>query len=158
MEGQITKANKQDLQEIIYLQRQAFQKIAIQEDNFYITPLTQTLEDIEIEFERRLFLKYTINDKIVGSVRAHLQDNVCHIGRLVVLPEFQNKGIGKRLLQEIENLFANCEKFVLFTGLKHGALGFYIKFGYTVTSMEEFNGIPIACLEKKNIKQLNVQS
>jgi ribosomal protein S18 acetylase RimI-like enzyme len=54
---------------------------------------------------------------IVGSVRAYQKDDTCYIGRLVVLPEYQNQGIGKALMREIENQYKNMVKrYALFTG------------------------------------------
>ena len=60
------------------------------------------------------------NDKediIVGSVRAYEKTDTCYIGKLIVLPEYQNKGIGKALMREIENEYKNIVKrYELFTG------------------------------------------
>ena len=65
-----------------------------------------------------VILKYT-NDKnqIVGSIRAYLDElNICHVGKLIVSPDCQNHGIGRRLMFEIESYFHQCKKFTLFTG------------------------------------------
>ena len=37
------------------------------------------------------------------------------MGRLIVLPKYQGKGIGGALLQEIEKYFPEANRFVLFT-------------------------------------------
>jgi len=71
MEGIIEKALKEDLPDILNLQKKAFEKVAMEENNFNILPMTQTLESITEEYEKRLFLKYTLEGKIIGSVRAH---------------------------------------------------------------------------------------
>jgi len=55
---------------------------------------------------------------IVGSVRAHRDGDTCHIGKLVVLPEYQNQGIGKALMYAIENHYKSIvRRYELFTGM-----------------------------------------
>ena len=43
-------------------------------------------------------------------------NDVCHVGKLVVHPGYQNQGIGKALMYEIEKYFPACRKLVVFTG------------------------------------------
>ncbi|WP_354003109.1 GNAT family N-acetyltransferase [Coprobacter tertius] len=38
------------------------------------------------------------------------------IGKLIVHTDYQNKGIGKALMIEIEKKFSSCSKYLLFTG------------------------------------------
>ncbi len=86
--------------------------------DFNIPPLVQTLKDINNDFKHQIFLKATINGKIIGSVRAFTEEETCCVGRLIVHPDFQNQGIGTKLLNEIESLFRTCRRFELFTGRK----------------------------------------
>ncbi len=83
-----------------------------------LPPLLQSIEEIQNEYQQSIILKYILEDnKIIGSVRGFLDnDNFCHIGKLIVYPDFQNQGIGKILMYEIEKYFLSCEKFILFTG------------------------------------------
>jgi len=60
MEGIIEKALKEDLPDILNLQKKAFEKVAMEENNFNILPMTQTLESITEEYEKRLFFKVYI--------------------------------------------------------------------------------------------------
>jgi ribosomal protein S18 acetylase RimI-like enzyme len=67
----------------------------------------------------------------VGSVRAYEQDGTCHIGRLIVHPAHQNRGLGTRLLREVEAAFPDAERYALFTGHKSERnLYLYGKLGY----------------------------
>ena len=136
--GQIQKVKKKDLEEVLALQKLAYQSEAELNNDFNIPPLTQTLEEIRAEFERAMFLKVTDGGKIIGSVRAHEEDGTCHIGRLIVHPDFQNRGIGSRLLRAIEGKFAP-KRFELFTG-EHSERNLYLykKFGY-----REFKRVPL---------------
>ena len=52
---------------------------------------------------------------LIGSVRGYIRDETCYIGRLIVQPEFQNQGIGTRLVDAIENHFKGMPRFEIFT-------------------------------------------
>lgn len=52
---------------------------------------------------KNTILKFTENDKIIGSVLLVEKGNQLYLGMLTVSPELQNSGIGKKLLAEAEN-------------------------------------------------------
>ena len=52
---------------------------------------------------KNTILKYTENDKIIGSVLLVEKEQQLYLGMLTVSPELQNSGIGKKLLAEAEN-------------------------------------------------------
>ena len=52
---------------------------------------------------KNTILKYTENDKIIGSVLLVEKKHQLYLGMLTVSPELQNSGIGKKLLAEAEN-------------------------------------------------------
>jgi ribosomal protein S18 acetylase RimI-like enzyme len=52
---------------------------------------------------KNTILKYTENDKIIGSVLLVEKEHQLYLGMLTVSPELQNSGIGKKLLTEAEN-------------------------------------------------------
>ena len=127
----ITEAVPEDVEEILALQKSAFRGEAVIYGEFGIPPLTQTLAEIEAEFSQRLFLKAVTDDRIVGSARAHMDGDACHIGRVVVLPDYQGRGIGTRLMGEIESRFPEARRYVVFTGhLSERNLYLYAKLGY----------------------------
>lgn len=127
----IEKALESDLVEILDLQKNAFISEAKINNDYTILPLTQTMESIVNEFENSVFLKATIDNIIVGSVRAYEKDGVNNIGRLIVHPNFENKGIGTKLMVYIEELFKYCTKYEVFTGEKSiKNLYLYNKLGY----------------------------
>lgn len=51
---------------------------------------------------KNTFLKYTENDKIIGSVLLIEKEHQLYVGMLTVSPELQNSGIGKKMLAEAE--------------------------------------------------------
>jgi ribosomal protein S18 acetylase RimI-like enzyme len=70
--------------------------------------------------------------RLVGSVRARVDGDTCHIGRLVVVPDLQGRGIGRRLMAEVERRHAaRVARFALFTGERSAAnLRLYHRLGY----------------------------
>jgi len=130
----IADATPEDAEAILALQRVAYQQEAVLHDDFNIPPLTETLQDIRSAFVSHVFLKALLGDVIIGSVRGNCDAGTCHIGRLIVHPDFQGKGIGTRLLSGIENRFPDAVRFELFTGHKsRDNLRFYAKRGYVET-------------------------
>lgn len=147
---QIETADNNDAAEILLLQKEAFQSEAKAYNDFEIPPLTETIEELKQLFKNHIFLKATVDGKIVGSVRASLNNGTCHIGRLVVDPKFQNQGIGKKLLSEIERKCAACKRFELFTGIKSAKnIHLYEKAGYRAFKTEAVSGkLSLICFEK----------
>jgi len=115
----ISKATKEDLEQILELQKDCYLIEATLHNDFTISPLHQTLENVTEEFSSGFtFLKMLHGKKIIGSVRAYEENQTCYIGKLIVDAEYQNKGLGQMLLTAIENEFSECDRYELFTGYK----------------------------------------
>jgi len=112
----VSRANIDDLEEILTLQKLAFISEAELYNDYNIEPLKQTIASIREDFQIHIFLKAVCNNKIIGSVKGRETLEYCWIGKLIVHPEFQNKGIGRRLMHEIEGLFPDTTQFQLYTG------------------------------------------
>jgi len=145
----ILHANTSDAQDILALQKLAYQTEAAIYDDYGIPPLTQTLENLLAQFSDHTFLKAVINVCLVGSVRARCQENTCYIGRLIVHPDFQNQGIGSRLLENIETRLP-ADRYELFTGSKSERnLYLYKKHGYSqFRTQAETDKVNIIFLQK----------
>ena len=100
----ILKAEFVDAEEILAIQKLAYQKEAARYNNYSIPPLTQTLSELKEECRLKLILKATFKNRIVGTVRAYEEKGTCKIGRLAVHPKAQNQGIGTALMQTIESI------------------------------------------------------
>jgi ribosomal protein S18 acetylase RimI-like enzyme len=148
---EIERAMISDAEEILVLQKLAYRSEAEIYNDFNIPPLVQTLESIEKDFENQYFLKAVMDGKIIGSVRAYTKEGTCYIGRLIVHPDFQNRGIGTDLMNEIERIFNTCRRFELFTGDKSERnLYFYQKLGYKIFKKAKITDqTNIVFLEKK---------
>ena len=172
MDGiEIKLASLEDADMILQLQIQAYLTEAEIYNDYGIPPLIQSFNEIKQEFSQQIFLKALKKGEeeeeeggdqtmtIVGSVRAYLERGTAYIGRLIVKPEYQSKGIGTKLMQAIEQQFKFANRYELFTGHKSTRnLHLYQKLGYY-----EFKRVPVnesltmVFLEKYNNHNNNQQ-
>jgi GNAT superfamily N-acetyltransferase len=147
----ITQATPADAEEILQLQKLAYQSEAALYQDYTIPPLRQTLTEITAEFHTRRFLKAMTDGCLRGSVRAHLVDGTCYIGRLIVHPAYQNLGMGSQLMSKIEGCFPEARRYELFTGhLSERNLYLYRKLGYRPIRREQVSAkLTLVFLEKK---------
>ena len=112
----IARAMPADAEAILALQKLAYESEARLYDDWSLPPLLQTVESLRREIESDVVLKMTDGDAIVGSVRARRDGEVCRVGRLIVAPNLQGRGLGTQLMNAIEREFMQTRKFELFTG------------------------------------------
>ena len=62
-----------------------------------------------LQKENVTILKYTANNKIIGSVYLEKQDKKLYLGMLTVSPELQGCGVGKKLMQAAEDFARNAQ-------------------------------------------------
>jgi ribosomal protein S18 acetylase RimI-like enzyme len=145
----IAPAAETDLETILALQKLAYLSEAQRYNDFDLPPLRQTPAEIQADFARMAFFKATAGERIVGSVRGYAKDGTCYIGRLIVHPDVQNRGIGARLMQAVEQHFGAARRFELFTGHKsEPALHLYHKLGYREFERQDMPTHIIVFLEK----------
>ncbi len=137
----IAQAVKEDLPIILDIQRKSFMEVARFFNLKSLPPIEQTLESLTDEFVNSKILKASIANTIIGSVRAYKKNDTYHIGKLVVLPEYQNKGIGKALMNEVENQYKGIVKrYELFTGVRDPRNRYlYNQLGYKSFKTEKLN-------------------
>lgn len=147
----VQRAMVEDADEILALQKLAYQSEAAIWNDYSIPPLRQSLEELCEEFKDHVILKLCEDGMIMGSVRAVQRVNTCYIGRVIVHPERQNKGLGKLLMAAIEGEFPKVSRFELFTGTKSERnLYFYQKLGYKIYDQRPLSkDVSLYYLEKR---------
>ncbi|MEP7288274.1 MAG: GNAT family N-acetyltransferase [Chloroflexota bacterium] len=146
----IQRATIEDAAAILQLQKRAYQSEAALYPDDVIPPLLQTLEALQADFAAQIFLKASFDSILVGSVRARLQLPTCFVGRLIVDPDFQKRGIGTALMLEIEQSCSAAQRFELFTGHKSDQnLRLYQKLGYREFKRESISqSLTLVYMEK----------
>ncbi|MFC5752582.1 GNAT family N-acetyltransferase [Actinomadura rugatobispora] len=135
----IERAGPDDAGEILTLQRAAY----VAEAQLYGDPFIPALVESYDQMRRLLegdaaVLKAVSGRRLVGAVRAQFSEHTCLVGRLVVAPDMQGRGIGGRLMRALEEEVAGrADACVLFTGhLSEDNLRLYRRLGYSETHRE----------------------
>ena len=127
---EIKKATKEDLWEILDLQYIAYQSEADLFGTQDIPPLKQTIDEVIEEYNNGVVLKMEDDNKIICSVRARCDNGTVYIGKLMVNPQYRKRGLGKRLLNEIEIRFPHCTYELFTSTLSRDNLRLYESVGY----------------------------
>lgn len=91
--------------------------------------------DIELAFRNTNYMVHALNDKneVIGTARIIGDEGlIYYIQDVIVLPEYQNQGIGKTLMDRIMRYLEEHKKGRLGIGLMaaKGKEGFYRKYGF----------------------------
>ena len=129
------EADRGDAAELHTLQKVYYQSEVELYGDDSLPALQQTLEELEQDFERHpareasaaaegaasdspadesdrvVFMKAVVNGKIIGSVRGYAIGDTTYLWRIMVHPYFRGRGIGRRLLKEIEQVFPKSRRF-----------------------------------------------
>lgn len=122
-----------DAGEVLTLQRAAFVQEALIYDAVDMPPLTQTLDELRAELVENLGCVALDGTRIVGAVRARLDDGLLLVGRIAIAPDQQGSGLGTALLDAVEQRGreAGATEAELFTGsLSEANLRLYEREGY----------------------------
>lgn len=114
----IQEAGRTDLPEILALQKICYRSEAEIYGDDSLPALQQTLAEMEADCGRSLFLKAVVNGKIIASIRARAAGGTVHVSRLIVHPYFRGRGLGARLIGEIEGKHPTARRFEAYTGHK----------------------------------------
>ena len=135
----IGRATAVDAPEILALQKIVYQNEAELYDDWSLTPLRQTLEEMRRDFETRVFIKAVVGGKVVGSIRGYMVEGAtAHVSRLIVHPYFWRRGIGTKLVREIEGCFPQARRFETFMGEKsRHTMEPYQRLGYQPVRQEK---------------------
>ena len=146
----IELATIQDVPALLDLQRKAFGPLCEELEWEDAPVLTESLEHAYEEFARCTTLKVQ-NDEglIIGSVNGNVTDGSLYIGRLMVLPEYQQQGIGKLLFREIQSRLPHRHAWLCTCQQVRHPYEFYLREGFKPYKSEEVGpGLTWAYLEK----------
>jgi GNAT superfamily N-acetyltransferase len=138
MDWVISTAVEQDAGEIMTVQRAAYVSEALLYDTTRLSALSEPIEEICASVAAGEVQVAKLGTRVVGAVRGVRGDGECRVGRLVVAPDMQGRGIGAALLRAVEERnTTGVRRFALFTGDRSAAnIRLYRKAGYTETHRE----------------------
>ncbi|MFD1539956.1 GNAT family N-acetyltransferase [Nonomuraea guangzhouensis] len=137
---EIERARAADAGEILTVQRAAYATEAQLYGDPFLPPLLESVEQIRKGIETGIAFKATDGTRIVGAVRGQLAGTTCLVGRLVVAPDQQGRGVGRALLETLHEQTPEATAFDLFTGhLSEANLRLYRRLGYRETRRERMD-------------------
>ena len=129
----LARIRPEDAGEVLTVQRAAFVSEALIYGSVDMPPLTQTLEQVQAELVDNVGWVARVNGRLVGALRAVLDGELLLIGRIAIAPDMQGEGIGRALLQAVEDA-SGAREAELFTGsLSEANIRLYEACGYVQT-------------------------
>jgi len=121
---EIGRATAADAGELLVLTRACWVQEALANETFDIPALHESLAEVQAGIGN--WDTYVVRDgvRLIASVRGQLSTNedgepVWEIGRLMVAPDLQATGLGRRLLEHIQQVAPDeARSFSLFTGAR----------------------------------------
>lgn len=136
-EWEIVPAVPADAGELLTLQRACWMQEAAANDSVSGIPaLQETLADVTAWLETWTTYVVRSGGRLVGAVRGRLEgapgDQVWDIGRIMVAPDLQGRGLGRVLLEHVQAVAPSAAtSYVLFTGQHSAAnIRMYKKAGF----------------------------
>jgi len=102
---EIRKAVNSDIEDVRLLARKSYkmytESAGIAE---MVAPLEETYDDVKKAIETTIVYVVLSNEEVIGSVRVEIKpDNTAYLSRFGISSLFQNKGIGKILMNAVDN-------------------------------------------------------
>ncbi len=99
----------------------------------------ETLQQAHISGD--FFYAYYHEEKAVGFIHLHPNQNTMKLQKIYILPEYQKLGIGKIFIGFCERLCRDkrFEELELQVNRENSAVNFYLKNGFTIIKEEDFD-------------------
>ena len=136
---QVEPAVAADAPELLVLQRACWMQEAIANDHLGIPALTESLDDVRAWLQTWHTWVVRSEGRLVGAVRATAVEDAWDVGRIMVAPDLQGRGLGRALLEYAEQQAPpGTKRLVLFTGARSERnLRMYKKAGYRVVPEDD---------------------
>lgn len=146
----IRTATITDLPAIMSMQKKAFLPVAKKIGWMEIPQMVNTLEDNIPDFETNTILvMLSDEDTIIGSIRGYVENGSLYIGRLMVDPDYQKRGLGRILMRELESRFQFNREWLCSYIDDTETYTFYQRDGFVTYEIYEVgNGVMAAHMEK----------
>lgn len=106
--------------------------------------LSLTAEELAKEQDQLHFGLFGPDDRLVGcAVAVRISPTEARIRQMAVSPNHQRRGLGKRIMKELESNLRSRGFTNLVLHARASAVGFYEKLGYTVVG-DEFMDVTVA--------------
>nr|WP_227467179.1 GNAT family N-acetyltransferase [Nocardioides lijunqiniae] len=132
-EWEIVPATRGDAGELLTLQRACWLQEAVANESVSGIPaLHESYDDVVSGIAEWTTFVVRVGGRLVGAVRGRMEGAAWDIGRVMVAPDLQGRGLGRVLLEHIQAVApAEATSYVLFTGARSTVnLRMYKKAGF----------------------------
>lgn len=137
----LIRANITDCEEIHALQVKSFQALLDKYNDVSTNPAAESVERISRRMNQNFTDYYFIqlHGRHIGAIRiVRLDNSICRISPMFILPEFQGKGYAQQTIAKVEALYPQANGWELDTIKEETNLcHLYEKMGYKKTGKEE---------------------
>ncbi|WP_338087855.1 GNAT family N-acetyltransferase [Nocardioides lijunqiniae] len=119
-EWEIVPATRGDAGELLTLQRACWLQEAVANESVSGIPaLHESYDDVVAGIAEWTTFVVRVGGRLVGAVRGRMEGAAWDIGRVMVAPDLQGRGLGRVLLEHIQAVApAEATSYVLFTGAR----------------------------------------
>lgn len=137
----LKKANSNDSGKIHIMQVQSFQSLFTKYNDINTNPAVEPIERIIQKMNQDFSDYYFIQNenKTIGAIRVvRIEENICRISPMFILPEYQGKGYAQQAIKCVESLYPQARAWMLDTIKEEAKLCYlYEKLGYRATGEEK---------------------
>jgi GNAT superfamily N-acetyltransferase len=128
----IRRTSTEEAEDILNVQKEAFKADLDEYNDYETSPATEPLKKLLYKINKNIHYTILTGDRIIGGAEVRPDSpEECYINRIFILPEYQNQGLGTRVMNFIENQYPDVTKWTLCTPYKsYRNQCFYEKFGY----------------------------
>ncbi|MBL4953084.1 GNAT family N-acetyltransferase [Neobacillus sp. OS1-32] len=155
MDIKIARTKMKEAAPLLKIQKQAFQADLKKYRDYDSSPAAESLDFFIYRMGHSLHYTVYLDGKMAGGIcLVKISDDHFRLFRVFLSPEFQNKGLGTRILKMLEKQYPEVTKWSLDTPKDHARnRRFYEKFGYQQTGEFKVNNRLTLIEYEKNIRR-----
>lgn len=159
MEVLFEKANLDDVERLLEIQKDAFQEALILYEDYETSPAFESVEKITYKIQHHNYYKIIADREIVGGIHIYKKgEGHYYLNRIFVHPNYENMGIGRMAMTFVENDKEFEDAFIWSLETPHKSYKnhyFYESLGYVRTGHEQEINEKLKIIHyKKEIKKV----
>ncbi|MFZ7943272.1 MULTISPECIES: GNAT family N-acetyltransferase [Bacillaceae] len=141
MKLNIARTKMSEAEALLTIQREAFQSDLKKYKDYDSSPAAEPLDFFKYKLNQSLHYTIFLNGKISGGICiVKITDTHYRLFRLFLSPAIQNRGLGSKILTQLEKKFPQVKEWSLDTPKDNARTRhFYEKFGYKKTKEFKVN-------------------
>lgn len=150
----IARTIPREAEALLRIQKDAFQADLKKYKDNDSSPAAETLEFFKYKLNHSYHYTLFADEKIIGGVCiVKVTDDHYRLFRIFISPDYQNKGIGSKIVPYMEKKFPQAKKWSLDTPKDNKLTRrFYEKFGYRMTKEYKVNELLTLVEYEKRMK------